>query len=308
MTINEILEAIKADPKLKTDLFAGIKDEFKGQAQALGLVIRTPEEDKTFIDTQLASKVDTQLEEKFDKKYKDRLDDYDRLIAEVTGVAKREADPVDRSKSEKTSDYLKRAIVDFEKRHRTADGARVTELERLLAEKDKDYKGRIKDLESKMFNQAVDLTLESDLKGRQIVIPAHLKTDKERQKYEQTQRDMIKNQFRAQVAAKEVEGKGLMYLKGETALLNNDGTPKTAAQILDEDFGFYFVPVGAKGEGSGGIPPQGGNGFSKTDDVHNFLRGKGLVAGTPAYMEQFDKLTKEHKVDVATQGSEQQQN
>lgn len=298
MTVAEILAAIAADTNLKKELLTGLKTDIQASAQVLGLVIRTPDEDKTFVDNQLAAQLDAKLEEKFAAKYKQSLDEQDALILEHTGVPKQEHSTT--GPNEKTKDYLKRALGVYKEKNKSPQGSeRVAELERLLRENEEKHKKEIKELKDQAFTSEVSTGVKTALNGRSIIVPAHLKTDKEKQDYITEQREMLEGRFLQKFKPKKLEDGRIAYLGPDgKALMKNDGTYKEPSDLIEESFTPYFLPKGHEQPG-GGTPPAGGDGkFASTKQIHEHLAKQGVASGTKKYMDEFEKLVKENKLEA----------
>jgi hypothetical protein len=292
MTATEILEAIGKSPEIKAEVIKGLKPDIIGSAQALGVVIRTPEEDTTYVNNQVQAKADAKADELFSSKWRDTLNAQDAEIATLSGIKK--------NPSEKTTDYLKRAIGEL----RTKGGdpdlvARIKELERINNEKEAEYTNKLKEKDTQLFQTLVDTQYETGIADRSFVIPQSITKDEDKQRYVAQQKEALRALYKTTVTPKQTKD-GLHYYKGEQLLTDDKGQPLSAGAVLEKEFGMWFLPKGHQQGGSGGIPPGGGAGgkFQNKKEIHEHLAKKGLDVYSQEYATELEKLAKDNNIAI----------
>jgi hypothetical protein len=296
VTMELVKAAVGKTPALLTEILKGFKDDFVKGAETEGLVVRTKEQDQQYLDNHVNAVVDERvkkdLQKKVDEEYGNAMRKIDEQIKAVTGV--------ERKPGEKTSDYAKRAIEEKRQGGDPVTKERVTELENLLNTTKTDYEKKLSDEREAGFKKDQEWAINSDLDKRNLVLPAHLKTDEEKQAFVNGQKSMMRQGFFSSVTAKKDEQGNIIYYEGDKPLMNQkDGKPKTAGDIIGEKYSAWFVPPGkvVTGTGGGGEGlPDGG--FKKKEEIHAYLAANGMEAGSKAYMDKFESLATEAKIEI----------
>ncbi len=293
MTIEEIKAAVAGDAALKTALVSSFKDDFIKGVEAEGMTVRTKEQDQTFVESQVNQILPAKVEEKFKAKFKENLDEMDNIVTQA-GYAK--------NPNEKTTDFIKRAFADLKSKGADPTAKdRIAELERLMGEKENTWKTKYTELEKSLFTKEIDFQLAGSLDAAQIFVPAHLKTDEEKQSYIAQEKQLMKLGFLSAVQAKKDESGNVVFYEGDKLLVSTkDGKPLSAGEILQTRFPGKFIQPGQQGAGSGHGGSGGGaaGGFKTTDDIHKHLAASGIAVGTPEYLDKFSSLATEHKISV----------
>lgn len=301
MTIEEVKKAAETSPELKTAIVSSFKDDFVKGATAEGLVVRTKEEDQSYLDnhvkTVVDEKVSKELQTKVDAEFSKALSKIDEEIKSITGIEK--------NASEKTTAYAKRALAEIKsKGGDPVTKEKVTELEKLLSSTKEDYEKKLKDSEEKIFSKEIEFQVDADLSTRTIAIPSHLKTDAEKQAYVKEEKEMLKQRFLTSVKPKRDNEGNIVYYDGDKPLMSTkDGKPLKAGDIIGEKFSTRFVPQSQQQTGTGFGQDGNGNGtgggaFKSKEDIHKHLAAQGIEAGTKAYYNEFEKLATENKLTV----------
>ena len=296
ITIDQIKEAAGKNAELKSGIISSFKSDFIGGAEKEGMIIRTKEQDTQHLESQLNLLLPGKVDEKFNEKFKTSLDAMDVEIKTLTGI--------DKNANEKTTDYAKRAFKEFHsKGGDPITKQKVTELESMLAKQKTEFETQLNDANSKLFNKEIEWQVNGALGGVNIALPVHLKTDEEKQAFIQQQKNLIKQGFLSGFVAKKDEQGNIIFYEGDKPQMNSkDGKPKTATDLINEKFSAWFVPAthtatgSGTGSGSGGAIPAGG--FTKKEQVHEYLRAQGIEAGSKEYLDQLDKLCKDAKLDI----------
>jgi hypothetical protein len=296
MTIAEIKSEAEKTPALKSEIFSSFKDEFLKGVQAEGMIVRSKDDDQKFLDNHVKTVVDgkvaEQLKEKVAVEYGKSMGEIDTFLKEITGVEK--------NNGEKTTAYAKRALEAIKaKGGDPVTKAKVEELEKILETKESEYKQKISDLETASFKQMIDFELNSDLDKRNYPVPAHLKTDEEKQKFVAEEKEMIKGNYLSRFTTKKDNDGNIVFYEGDKPLMSQkDGKPMKAGEIISERYAHRFVPTGHVQTGTGTGQQGGGaaSGFKTKDDVHKHLAAQGIEAGTKEYMDQYSQLVTDNKL------------
>ena len=258
-----------------------------------GRIVRTAEEDTNFLNNHVQTVVDGRVQTALNTKFGETMGAIDREIETLTGIPK--------ANGEKTTVYAARAIAET-KAKIAAEGAdpltvqQLRNLQEQLKTTENDYKQKLTAAEQKLFSQAVGYDVDGYMSTAQVFVPAHLKTEQEKQAYVQTQKTLIKNGFLSTFTPKtDKEGRTVYYKGEEPQLRTQDGQPKTASELIPENYGAYFIPQTAKATGTGEGSPESGteSGLKTRDDVHKYLAGKGFDAekDRDAYFKAYQELT-----------------
>lgn len=287
MTFEEIKKALETTPEIVKQVVSSFKDSIIKELEP-ELVIRTKEEDESYV----AAKLNSQLSEKIKAEFGKTMDGIDARIKEITGVEK--------TNGEKTTDYLNRVIGEIKNKGvDPVQAQRVKDLETQLEA----AKAAQAKLEGDIFNKEVDMTIGNALDKSNFFVPPHLKTEEERNSYISAQRELITLGFKKALAAKRNEDGSLVFYEGETPQISTkDGKPLSATDLISQKYQAYFVPAAhsATGTGTGqqGAANTGTASFKSTDDVHAYLKQQGIEPTQSEYMQQFKTLVTEHKISV----------
>ena len=297
MTIEEIKTAVEKQPELKTAIVSSFKPDFVAGAEAEGMVVRTKDQDQQYltnhVNAVVSDRVKTELQKEVDKEFGNAMRKIDEEIKTVTGVEKKPG--------EKTTDYAKRAVEEKRQGGDPVTKERVTQLETLLANTKTEYETKLKDAETQLFDKEKEWSVNSYLDKANIAVPVHLKTDEEKQNFVNQQKALIRQGFLGSHTAKKDEQGNTIYYEGDKPLMNQkDGKPMQPGDIIGAKYSAWFVPpgkkVGGTGEGGGGGLPEGG--FKKKDEIHAWLSANGHEVGSKAYMEKFEAMATEAKIDI----------
>jgi len=296
MTLEELLAEIE---KLAADQKVPFYQKLLPQVkQALNLVARTPDEDKTYMEQQLQLRIDQEVQNNFNKKFKEQLDMIDAKVKEVTGIERKPTQG--NTQNEKTTDYINRAFKEWTSQNGTADSKMVLQLQQQLAKVQEDHQREITSLQQQTFDAGVNASVETEIRSRKIAIPAHITKEEDKQAYIAQTQDMMRTQFSQKFKPKKTE-QGIVFFEGETPKTNTqDGKPLNPGQLIDQTFTPWFVPKGKELQG-GGVPAEDGgdgSGFKKKEDVHAYLAKKGVDVHSPEYLKEFKELTTKSKITV----------
>jgi hypothetical protein len=295
ITIDEIREAVGTQPELKVGVMGLLKEDFQKGLESEGVIIRTKEQEEAYLrsyeDKVLPGKVDA----KFSEKFKASLDEIDSSVTDLTGEKK--------GPHEKTTDFLKRGLTALKGRGGDpVTKEKVAQLEKMLSEKENEWSTKYNEVVSRAEKKEIDIDVSIGLADKSFPLPAHLKTDEEKQRYTDGQKKFIKNDFLSSFTAKRDSEGNTVYYEGDQPKMNTkDGKPLTAKEIIEEKYSPYFLQatrtVTGTGQGANGVVVTPGN-FKTTDDIHKYLAAKGMQAGTKEYGEELEKLAKEASIRI----------
>lgn len=296
MTLTEIKEAAEKQPELRKEILSSFKDEFVKGAEAEGMVVRTKDEDQKYLDNHVKTVVDTKVSEalkpKLDEEFSKTMSKIDEEIRSITGIEKKSG--------EKTTAYAKRAIE--EKQLKGGDPVtkeRVKELEDLLRQKESEFDTKMKEKEESLFSQSIDYQVNAVLDKANIAMLPHLKSEEEKQSYVNTQKALIKQGFLSSFKPKkDTDGNIVFYDGDKPQMSTKDGKPKSAGDLISEKFAHYFMPSGPIKSGTGHEGGGGGGAtFKSTEDVHKYLEGQKIEAGTEKYIKEYSRIVTENALD-----------
>lgn len=285
MSIEEI-KAAMADETIKGEVLDFILPDAQKHLEGKGHVIRTPEQDEAYYKNKFEADVKTVISDLHKK--------YDDDIFEATGERKQP--------TQKTYEFLKEKIKALKEKASSSgdkvDQDKLNQLQGLLDKANTEKETAVKEIQEKYFKKGVEGTVASQFDQASIETPQHLKTDEEKQTYVSNQKRMLKTDFLMKYTAQEDKDGNPVYYLGETLQSDpKDGSALSAAQIIARDYGQYFIKDAKKQSGAGtgkGEKPAGG--FTTREEVHTYLKAKGLDENTKAYSDELLKLLKEHGV------------
>lgn len=297
MTKDDVLKETTSNPTLKTELLSSFKDEFTENLKAEGIILRTAEEEKRFLQNYEKTVIPDKVKV-FETKVAELHNQYDNDLLELTGEK--------RPSSEKTPEFLKRKINELKAKQRN-------DSDPVLADKLKDLEAKLKEredwvpadkiteLETKYFSEGIQSRISSTLDKRIIAVPAHITEEKAKQEYATAQRNMIKTDYlNTFTAKKDNDGNIVYYLGGQIQTNTQTGKPLTETELIDKRYPAYFAPeqkvkTGA-GSGKGGKANVDVNEASlKTKaEVIEYLNKKfelqGIKRGNPAYNKEYTRI------------------
>ena len=302
MTFAEIQSAVQGNPALLTEIANGFgkdiipvigqNDElFKGVVPVLGqkgYIVRTQSDEQSYLD-----KFKTQvIEQDIPARIKAVHDQYDNDLFELTGERK--------APTEKTYDFVKRKITEI-KTSKIEDPVlkeQLQTLQRQLEDKEKVHKKVVDDIESKYFGREIDMLVTSDLSQVNIALPAHLKTDDEKQKYISSQKSLMKKDLLSSFQAKQDNDGNIIFYEGDKQLISNtDGKPLKPLDIIKDKYAFYIAKDEGRQQNGGGTGGNGGQGtFTTKEEVYKYLETKGIEPLTKQFNDEYAKLVKEHGI------------
>lgn len=292
MQITEIKQAISEAPDLKKAII--------DMLTADGIVVRTKDEDANYLSSNIGlvakKEADKLYQERFDGEFATAMNTIDEQIRKITGIEKKP--------NEKTTVFAERAIGEIKTGNGKEANAQLEELRQSLQAKEREYSEKLASYEKEFFEKERNWMIGSVLDGMTIAVPGHIKDEAQRQAFAEQQKNLIKSGFLSSFVAKKDEAGKVVYYDGDKPLLNSkDGNPLTARELLTERFGSWFMPEGHRAAGAGtgnpgGTAGQGGKGFAKTDDIHGYLKQKGIAVTSPEYMKQFGELAKEAGIEI----------
>lgn len=285
MSLEEIKAAL-ADEKVKGELLDFILPDAQKHLEGKGHVIRTPEQDEAYYKNKFEADVKTVISDLHKK--------YDDDIFEATGERKQP--------TQKTYEFLKEKIKALkEKASQTGDKVdqdKLNQLQELLNKANSEKETAVKEIHEKYFKKGIEGDVANQFDKAAIETPQHLKTDEEKQTYVSNQKRMLKNDFLLKYTAKEDKDGNPVYYLGETLQSDTkDGSALSAAQIIERDYGQYFIKEGKKQAGAGtGKGEKPAAGFTTKAEVHKYLAEKGMDPNTKAYGDELLKLVKEYGI------------
>jgi hypothetical protein len=304
MNFAEIQTAVQANPALLNEIANGLGKDIipviganeelvKGIVPVLGqkgFIVRSQADEQSYLDTQKKAWSNEIIPGRDNEIYTS----IENLIFELTQDKK--------LSNEKASDYLKRKFNDV-KNSKIGDPVlkeQLLTLQSQLSEKDTTHKNEIKTLEDKYFTKELDSLFSSDLNLVNIAIPAHLKTDEEKQQFITSQKSMIKRDAMQSLTA-ERDSEGNIIFKDETGkqlISTKDGKPLKPIDIITNKYAFYLAKdEGRKQGGSGSGSGSGSTGtYTSKEQVYEAVKAQGLEPLTKAFSDEYSKLLKENKL------------
>lgn len=297
LTLEQIQQSLQSNPDWKPALLDSLENDFVPHVTAKGRIIRTKEEDETYVQTHVNAvvneRIQKELPNKINEEFGKTMTAIDQEIMSITGIEK--------LPNEKTTAYAKRVVEQM----KTKGGDPVTketvkQLQQQLETLKTESQTKLSQLQESYFRRENEMVVDAALGKKNIALPAHLKTDAEKQGFINLQKGLIKQGFFGSVTAKRDENGNTIYFDGETPLVDaQTGKPKTAEQIIEEKFAAWFVPSGHTVTGTGSQQPGGStSGFTSKEDVHKYLASQGIDADSPEYIKEFERLCAEAKIKI----------
>jgi hypothetical protein len=277
MTQEEILQAIEANP----ELVKPIAESFT----AKGYVVRTTEEDASFLSNHetniIPQRVESAIGEKMKEKTFEMATGIEKDIFEKTGIKKNE--------NEKYFNYLKRAFDEVKGSGVEADSLKMYQdennsLKEQIGLKENEYK-------SQLLGYKKDTVVDAALSNIQFAYPAHLQTEDEKAEYVRVQRNFIKNDLANKLSVKDTEN-GLAFYEGERIMLDTKTNeflkPKA---IIESMYKAFLAPEKppVQGMGTGG---QGSTSYGKmtADKFTEYATNNSLTVGSKDWLDARKEL------------------
>lgn len=290
MPLNDEVKAVLGDKFTQDALVEMLTPDFQTKL-AETHIIRTKDEDDSYVSSRAKELKDQEIGSYVNQLHQKYEDD----IFELTGLRKKP--------TEKAHEFNKRIVRELKIKADGAGGdeslkAQIQTLTETLTQKEQEHESAITTLKESAFKKQLKSVIGSEFNKVTIAVPAHLKTDAEKQTYINKQKSLLEADFLATYTPKEDNEGNIVYYQGDK-LMNStqDGKPLSAEQIISANYSAYFdVTVnrqGGAGSGQGGS--QGGT-FSTTEDVYKHLESKGMVRLTGEFNKEAAKLIKEHGI------------
>lgn len=302
MELAEITAAIAAKPELKSGLIGALREDVLAVLKTDG-VYRTKEEEQAFLSNYEKTVIPQKVDAEIGNKIRETYDRFDKDIEEVTGLKK--------GPHEKTYEFNKRVLAKLKADAAAGTGGDEVLRQQLEAaqkelEQRKDYvpKSELEKLQEQYFKKDLNARIQSALGKQNMAIPAHITDDAGKKAYLETQSRFIAGDFLSRFTAKTDAEGNVTYFEGDRLLTDpKTAKPLTEQQIIEANYGAYFVPskAPAKGAGSGK-----GGGADDTDpaeadlktkaDVNDYLDKKGLVMGDKKRNEEYKRILTEQGI------------
>lgn len=285
MPLPEEVKALLGETYTEAQLLEMLEPEAQSHLESKGRIIRTKEEDDSYIGSQVEAKIKDQVSN-IHKRYDDDL-------FELTGERK--------APTEKTYEFVKRKITDLKKsaegKGEGVDKDKLAELQKALEEAKNDKENSLKEVNEKFFKKVLNTTLSGELDKATIAVPGHLKTDDEKQNFVSIQKRMLVKDFLETYTAKEDEEGNIVYYIGDKIQVDiKDGKPLSASDLIAKNYSHYFVKS-ERQQGGAGTGKNNSEGVFKTlGDLHDYLVGQGISESSKEYSEKKLKLAKDHGI------------
>jgi hypothetical protein len=298
MTLAEIQQAVGANPALLTEIAQGFGKDIVpiiGQNEELtkavlpiltqkGFIVRSKDDDQSFLNSYKTQVIETEIP----LKVKEVHDAYDRDFEQLFGEKKQP--------TEKTYNAFKRKIEEI-KSAQISDPVLKEQFKTLqdnLKNKEVEFKNQIGEIEQKYFKRELDMLLVSALNNVNIALPAHLKTDEEKQKYVSSQKSMMKRDMLESLTAKKDNEGNIVFYNGDKPLTSTaDGKALQAFDIIKERYDQYLSKEeGSKqhGAGTGKKNAEGKSIYQSKEDVYEAVKAMGFAERTKAFTDEYAKL------------------
>ena len=253
-----------------------------------GYVVRTAQEDESYLTTHVEEKAKTLAEEKIGERWRAKNEEFEAEIKTLTGIEKKPG--------ENAQAYLKRAIPELKSKD-------VTRIEQDYAAQLEAVKGQLttKEAEIQQIRQAqvvsvVKSDIDNAVAARIVAYPAHITTDEQKAQYAEWQKKSVSDGVMGKYTSEIVDGKVVYSLGNEVQRNKQDGKALTAAEIVDRDYGLVFAPKQTVASGTGSGAPSGtSTEFATESEAISYLKAKGMKVGSKEYMAALDELTKSIK-------------
>ncbi len=293
MPLNDEVIALLGDKFTQDAVLDMLLPDAQTKLTASGHVIRSKEDDDSYVASKSRELTDAEINSKLGGLYQGIEDQ----IKEVTGLTKKS--------NEKATEFNKRVLKELKIQADQATGGDdalkqqvqtlTANLETAIGEKET----AVNDIKSNYFKKQVDFALSAELNGLNLAVPAHIKTDAEKQAFIANQRRLLKLQLTNDYTIKEDTDGNITFYKGDQLEKSTkDGKALSASDIIARDFTPYIdvtVPKGG-GAGSSGGGNAGNPTFQTKQAVMDHLKSTGLEEGTQAFTKEYGKIVKEQGI------------
>ena len=281
MTLEEIKSAL-ADK----DILVGVTGMLKEQ----GLIVRTSDEEKSFMENYeknvLPSKIEAGVEEKIKSRVSEFATRIEQDVFESSGIPKNEG--------EKYYDYQKRIIGELK--------GKPSDSEQILKDQLKIYQDKTKELSDKLtLAEESKKTEILDFKKKTVIgeavrninvsYPANITTEEQKAEYRQMIERTILNDFQSRFTAKE-SGDDIVFYEGDTPLLDTTTNKYlNPSSIIERNFGVFIAPKQEPRGGLGGEQSKASTvGKMSAEQFDQYASDKGLVLGSKAYAQSYTEM------------------
>ena len=293
MPLNEEVVALLGDKFTQDQILEQLLPDAQTKLTASGHVIRTKDDDDSYVQSKARELTDAEIGTKLGS-YFQGIEDQ---IKEVTGLTKKP--------NEKATDFNKRVLKELKIQADSATGGdellkqQIQTLSANLEAAESGKETAVNEIKTNYFKKQVDFALSAELNGLNLAVPAHIKTEAEKQAFIANQRRLLKLQLTNDYTIKEDTDGNITFYKGEQLEKSSkDGKALSASEIIARDFTPYIdvtVPKGG-GAGSQGGGNASGATFQTKTAVMDHLKSTGLEEGTQAFTKEYSKIIKEQGI------------
>lgn len=293
MPLNEEVTALLGDKFTQEQILEQLLPDAQNVLAAKGHVIRTKEDDESYVASKARELTDAEIGSKLGS-YFQGIEDQ---IKEVTGLTKKP--------NEKATEFNKRVLKELKIQADSATGGdellkqQIQTLSANLEAATNENETAVNEIKSNYFKKQVDFALSAELNGLNLAVPAHIKTDAEKQAFIANQRRLLKLQLTNDYTIKEDNDGNITFYKGDKLEAStSNGKPLSASEIIARDFTPYIdvtIPKGG-GAGSTGGGNASGQTFQTKEDVMNHLKSNGFEEGSQAFNREYAKIVKEQGI------------
>lgn len=282
--IADVLEVI--EPKLNVTHFAKIQNKAIGILGSEGFIVRSKNDDKSYIDSQIEARRDEIVSPIVREIHSAYDADFEQLFGEK------------KKPTEKTYDAYKRKVDEL-KTSKVTDPVIREQLQQAQATIEKmksDHENAIQKMAGDFSNKELDMMLSQSLEKRSIAIPPHITTEEQKQAYVNKQRGMLKSDFRSSfVAKKDTEGNTVFYQNDKPVLSKQDQKPLDADAIIEEQYSSYFIKTAQQKKGLGlKLNSEGMSTFATKEEAYADVKSRGFAERTKAFTDEYEKVCKEN--------------
>ncbi len=270
MTYAEIKAAIDGDASLKAELLKGLEPDVITALTTAGNVVKKKVE------------IDQEITTAKGEATRDAHSAWETKIGELTGKTRPEGKKgLDWAVEEITAIKSKAAGSDTDKSELNQLRTELNTLRTELTNKD-----------AESFKREVNGLIDGAVQNANILIPAHLKTDEEKNSYVALQRKALKSLFTSELVAKTDQERGTVFFEGENAILK-DGKALTPTDIIRDRYKTFLAPEKQQQNGAG----TGGNGGGNDGKVNKYAgmtqeqaRNELLKDGHPSGSDKYTEV------------------
>lgn len=293
MPLNNEVVTLLGDKFTQDQILEQLLPDAQTKLTASGHVIRKKEDDESYVASRAREMTDAEIGGKLGAVYQSIED----LIKETTGLTKKS--------NEKATDFNKRVLKELKIQADSATGGdealkqQIQTLTANLETATNEKETAVNTIKSDYFKKQVDFALSAELNGLNLAVPAHIKTDAEKQAFIADQRRSLKLRLMNDYTIKEDNDGNITFYKGEQLEKSQkDGKALSAAEIITRDFTPYIDVTQPKGGGAGS--KGGGNAgdatFQTKAEVMTHLKATGFEEGTNKFSQEYAKIIKEQGI------------